>query len=30
LARIMLDADLRREKILLEGTVKHKCVGATV
>ena len=30
LVRIMVDADLRREKILLEGTVKHKCVGATV
>jgi GDPmannose 4,6-dehydratase len=30
LVRIMVDADLRREKILLEGTAKHKCVGAAV
>ena len=27
LVRIMADADLRRETILLEGTAKHKCAG---
>jgi GDPmannose 4,6-dehydratase len=30
LVRIMVDADLRRETILLEGTAKHNCVGAAV
>jgi GDPmannose 4,6-dehydratase len=30
LVRIMVDADLRREKIFLEGTVKHNCAGASV
>jgi hypothetical protein len=28
--RIMVDADLKRETILLEGTAKHNCVGAAV
>ncbi|HEY6926084.1 MAG TPA: GDP-mannose 4,6-dehydratase, partial [Steroidobacteraceae bacterium] len=30
LARIMADADLRRETILLEGTAKYNCAGAAV
>lgn len=30
LVRVMVDADLRRETILLEGTAKHQCVGALV
>jgi len=30
LVRIMVDADLRRETILLEGTAKHNCAGAAV
>lgn len=30
LVRIMVDADLRREKILLEGTAKHNCIGVAV
>lgn len=30
LVRIMADADLRRETILLEGTAKHNCAGAAV
>ncbi len=30
LVRIMVDADLRRETILLEGTAKHQCAGAAV
>ena len=30
LVRIMVDADLRRETILLEGTARHKCEGAIV
>jgi GDPmannose 4,6-dehydratase len=30
LVRIMVDADLKRETILLEGTAKHNCVGAAV
>jgi GDPmannose 4,6-dehydratase len=30
LVRIMVDADLRREMILLEGTAKHKCEGVVV
>lgn len=30
LVRTMVDADLRRETILLEGTAKHNCVGAAV
>jgi hypothetical protein len=25
---LMVDADLKRETILLEGTAKHKCAGA--
>jgi GDPmannose 4,6-dehydratase len=30
LVRIMVDADLRRERILLEGTQKHNCAGVVV
>lgn len=30
LVRIMVDADLKRERILLEGTAKHNCAGAIV
>jgi GDPmannose 4,6-dehydratase len=30
LVRIMVEADLRRETILLEGTAKHQCAGAVV
>jgi GDPmannose 4,6-dehydratase len=30
LVRIMVDADLLRETILLEGTAKHRCVGSVV
>lgn len=30
LVRIMVDADLKRERILLEGTAKHNCAGAVV
>jgi GDPmannose 4,6-dehydratase len=30
LVRLMVDADLRRETILLEGTAKHKCAGAVL
>jgi len=30
LVRIMVEADLTRETILLEGTAKHKCAGAVL
>lgn len=30
LVRIMVDSDLRREMILLEGTAKHNCAGVVV
>lgn len=30
LVRIMVDADLKRERILLEGTAKHNCAGVVV
>lgn len=30
LVRIMVEADLKRERILLEGTAKHNCVGVVV
>lgn len=30
LVRLMVEADLRRETILLEGTAKHNCAGAMV
>jgi GDPmannose 4,6-dehydratase len=30
LVRIMVDADLKRETILLEGTAKHSCVGVAL
>lgn len=30
LVRIMADADLKRETILLEGTARHKCAGVLV
>jgi len=30
LVHLMVEADLRRETILLEGTAKHNCVGAAI
>jgi GDPmannose 4,6-dehydratase len=30
LVRLMVDADLKRETILLEGTAKHNCAGAAL